>query len=120
MDVFGTYPDGPPVLSVENDIHALNLESFPSDDLARVDNVLVYALFASKGRWHSWKAINLDGVGQLACTYEEGVQIARLVNDKSRVTRAEPTRLQCAALAQLLVLEFPNVFCEQERCITEQ
>src|SRR5882762_390849 len=43
-----SYPDGPAVTPVERWVYELDQETFPSDDYARIDDVVVYCLFASK------------------------------------------------------------------------
>jgi hypothetical protein len=45
-----SYPDGPPVTPVERWVSRLDQleETFPSDDYARIDDIVVYCLFASK------------------------------------------------------------------------
>ncbi|KAG5651009.1 hypothetical protein H0H81_010245 [Sphagnurus paluster] len=43
-----SYPDGPPASDYERFIAKLNLESFPSDIYARVDDVVVYSMFTAK------------------------------------------------------------------------
>lgn len=43
-----SYPDGPPASEFERFIAKLNLQSFPSDVYARVDDIVVYSLFTGK------------------------------------------------------------------------
>ncbi|KAG5649370.1 hypothetical protein H0H81_004258, partial [Sphagnurus paluster] len=43
-----SYPDGPPESDFERFVARLNLESFPSDTYARIDDILVYSLFTAK------------------------------------------------------------------------
>jgi hypothetical protein len=120
LEPLGTYPDGPPTIKVEKEVHALNLESFSSDILARVDALLVFSFFASKRKTRSKNAIFLDTVGPLECSIEQGQQISRLLNDKSCVSRTLPTRAQCVVLAERLLGSFPTIFHQHERRAIEQ
>ncbi|PPQ87402.1 hypothetical protein CVT25_007991 [Psilocybe cyanescens] len=43
-----TFPDGPARTHVEQWVSLLNQEAFLSDDLARVDDILVHCIFATK------------------------------------------------------------------------
>lgn len=115
----GTYPDGPPVSALERAVHKLNRESFRSNVLAYVDNILVRALFTSKKRYHSSKAMELSMVGTLGCLPSECTDMARLING-GIVDRQDPSPEQCRQAAQRLQEAFPHVFGEEHRRPLEQ
>lgn len=50
------YPDGPPSGGLEVVLARLNLEAFPAAEYARVDDLLVYSLFATKSHPNSYRA----------------------------------------------------------------
>ena len=52
-----SYPDGPPSSDIERWIAKLDLQSFPSHDYARIDDILVYSLFGSKRCFKYYRAL---------------------------------------------------------------
>jgi hypothetical protein len=52
-----SYPDGQPCNDIENLVAQLDLETFPITSYARVDDILVYSLFASKRHPDGFRAL---------------------------------------------------------------
>ena len=52
-----SYPDGPPTSDIERWVSKLDLQSFPSQDYARIDDILVYALFGIKRSSRHYRAL---------------------------------------------------------------
>lgn len=51
------YPDAPPCTEFERIVAKLDLEAFPSSNFARIDDVLTYALFATKRSPRNYRAL---------------------------------------------------------------
>jgi len=56
------YPDGPPSSDIEKWAAKLDLQSFPSHDYARIDDILVYSLFDSKRSFKYYRALSPSSV----------------------------------------------------------
>jgi len=52
-----SYPDGPPTSEIEKWVAKLDLQSFPSQDYARIDDILVYSLFGYKRPSKYYRAV---------------------------------------------------------------
>ena len=109
-----SYPDGAPVTEFENRIAILNQQAFPSALFAYMDDILVYALFASKRRQSSyrmWKPDTAFQEGQLPISKEDGLKIRHIYGAYAGAI---------ANAAQALVTELPNVFNEENMPILQQ
>lgn len=51
------YPDAPPSTEFERIVARLDLEAFPSSNFARIDDILTYALFATKRSPRNYRAL---------------------------------------------------------------
>lgn len=104
------YPDGKPGDEIERAMHEFNLQSFPESDTAIVDAILVTALYSSKNRWHSRKAMDLETIVQAACTAEEVLSIARFLNNQQSLDKNTPTSEGALVLARNLCQMWPAIF----------
>jgi len=63
LDSTSFFPDGEPTNEIEHIFQALNLKAFPCSSYARVDDILVCALFSTKHRPYSYRALQLEAAG---------------------------------------------------------
>lgn len=69
------YPDGRACNDIERLISRLDLQSFPAAPYARVDDIIVYALFASKRHPNGYRSLRpATAMGNVGCA-------ARIVTD---------------------------------------
>ncbi|KAJ6453456.1 hypothetical protein C8R47DRAFT_997662, partial [Mycena vitilis] len=66
-----TYPDGKPDTPFEKMIQLLNNQSFNSSRLAHVDDLVVYAMFATKARPESYRALKPETISGASMTIEQ-------------------------------------------------
>jgi hypothetical protein len=57
LDDYHSYPDGPPVTQFEKWVCKLDKQSFPLADFARIDDIVVAALFATKKNPNFYRAL---------------------------------------------------------------
>jgi hypothetical protein len=72
------YPDSPPMTDREKRFHELNLQAFPIEPYLKVDDALVFSLFATKRRPNSYRRFNptaISGVRNIDAA--EGIAIAK-------------------------------------------
>ena len=104
------YPDGEPTTDFERRIAALNHQAFHSSTFTKVDDILVYALFASKRRQRSYRACVpsttfYDAAAQIS--KEDGIKIRHIYGTHTSGARGlHSINDACRAL----ILELPNIF----------
>lgn len=108
-----SFPEGPPSNAIENIFHALNKEAFPSSSYARVDDILVHALFATKCRPHGYRALHPEPAGDsiigLQITDQDTINIAKIINSGIKL---EELQENCDAVAINILKNFPHLFHE--------
>ena len=105
------YPDGPPVTPVERWVSQLDQETFPSDDYARIDDIVVYCLFATKRSPRFYRALKptrpfledglpipIDTALDICRTY---LQLARSSSDSTFVA---------STVSKALSQKYPSIF----------
>ncbi|KAJ7085746.1 hypothetical protein B0H15DRAFT_846220 [Mycena belliarum] len=75
------YLDGKPDTPFEKIIQLLNHEAFPSSKLAYVGDLVVYAMFATKARPQSHRAIKADTISGASMTNDEAGILNRAMRD---------------------------------------
>lgn len=106
-----SYPDGPPITPVERWISRLDQETFPSDDYARIDDIVVYCLFASKRSPRFYRALKPtrafleDG---LPIPIDVALDICRAYLQLAR-TSSDSTYI-ASAVSNTLSLKYPSIF----------
>ncbi|KAJ6531321.1 hypothetical protein B0H19DRAFT_475950 [Mycena capillaripes] len=90
-------------------IQLLNNQSFPSVRLAHVDDLVVYAMFATKARPESYRALKPETISGASMTLEQAYTFSRCV--KEHLTTPEnPTFPQCQEAAKDIILKLPELF----------
>jgi hypothetical protein len=118
-DSINLYPDGPPTHDVEVLIHKLNLQAFPSSSYARVDDILVYALFATKKRPHYYRALlPATASDHRDITDEEALSISNIV--RKEVSHDNPSREECELAAFEISCRHHQLLLEEDLPIVEQ
>ncbi|KAJ7096476.1 hypothetical protein C8R43DRAFT_263365 [Mycena crocata] len=107
-----SYPDGKPDTPFEKMIQLLNNQSFPASRLALVDDMVVYAMFATKSRPESYRAIKPDAISGATISVEEAGIINRTVG--KHVDADKPDFPSCQAAAKEIMAELPYIF--EEKC----
>lgn len=119
-EIIRTYPDGEPTTYFERKIAALNHQSFHSSTFTKVDDVLVYALFASKRRQRSYRACVPDTAFYDATTLiseEDGIKIRHIYGTHTSDARGlDGINEAC----QILIQEFPNIFDQNSLPVLQQ
>ena len=118
-----SYPEGAPKNDFESTIALLNQQSFPANIYAHIDDILVYALFATKRRSHSYRAFHPTPALQQATTQplsaDDGIRILQTYRQHVPETlRGQRQAIQNAVEA--LIKQFPSVFLEEHHSVTEQ
>lgn len=118
-DLISLYPDGPPIHDVEITIHDLNMQGFSSSSYARVDDILVYALFATKHRAHCYKALlPATASEQRSVTDKEALSIANIVRQK--ISHSNPSKAECDLAALEISQSHQELLEEGDLPIIEQ
>jgi hypothetical protein len=119
QDIGIGYPDLPPSSAFESMVAALNRQSFPAIPYARVDDMVVYGLFATKRRDTWSRSLNPLPVGTLRrITRLEGIEMRHICKD--RISKSQPTAEECHTTAHILSQQFPHLFEELDASIVEQ
>jgi hypothetical protein len=119
MDSMSLFPEGPPANDLEVLIHSLNLQAFPSSAYARVDDILVYALFSTKRSPNYYRALLPATAGDgIDITRDEAISISNIV--RAEVSHDEPTKEQCQVAASKISKIHRNILLEQDVPIFEQ
>ena len=106
-----SYPDGPPISDIEKWVSKLDLQSFPSQDYARIDDILVYALFGSKRSFKNYRALLPRRVfleGSSPVSNEIGIDICNIYLAHGRNDADSPTI--SSAVSQLLAQKYTSIF----------
>ena len=114
------YPEGKPTTDFERRIAALNLQAFPSSTFAEVDDILVYALFASKRRQRSYRACEPDTAFYDAAariSKEDGITIRRIYGIHTDGGRGVAGINDAC---QALILELPTLFRQETLSLLQQ
>jgi hypothetical protein len=118
-----SYPDGEPVTEFENLVARLNSQSFPSLEYGRIDDIVVYALFASKKNFSYYRRLEpasaLDdpsptpanpGISSRpGLTNEQAITFCRLYNDNLPVHKRSSEE-SIASVARLICSSLPDIF----------
>ncbi|KAJ7721569.1 hypothetical protein DFH07DRAFT_857787 [Mycena maculata] len=107
-----SYPDGKPDSPFEKMVALLNGQAFPSARLAHLDDLVVYAMFATKARPKSYRAIKPDTMSDATMTVDE----AGLFNGSVRLhveKGTEPTFPKCQEAAKEVMSKLPHLFDEK-------
>ncbi|KAJ6597265.1 hypothetical protein DFH09DRAFT_904386 [Mycena vulgaris] len=102
-----SYPDGKPDNPFEKMIQLLNNQAFSSKRLAHIDDLVVYAMFATKARPESYRAIKPETISGATMTVEEAGLFNRTVRDH---VDTDPTFAKCQEAAKEVILKLPNLF----------
>ena len=106
-----SYPDGPPVSELEKWVSKLDLQSFPSQDYARINNILVYALFGSKRSCKNYRALLPSRAfleNSPSVSNEIGLEICNLYLSHVRHNTNSPSI--SSAVSQLLTHKYLSIF----------
>lgn len=113
------FPDGDPHSDFEALIHTLNLEAFPSSEYARVDDILVSALFETKRRPRYYRALLPATAGDSKdITKEEAIDISNII--RGEISHDHPTQDQCEAAAVKIMRNHDKHFVEEDLGIIKQ
>lgn len=114
------YPEGPPTTSIEKAIHMLNLQAFSWTTYATVDDIIVYAFFASKRKKHHYRALNLacsSGSHQHGLSVSDGIAIEHACE---AVNKNELTFEDCQKVADTILHDFSHIFpCESAHILSQ-
>ena|ERR1700760_42079 len=120
IPLVSAYPDMAPATDFERKIAFLNGQSFPSSLFSEVDDILVYALFASKKRQRSYRACIPDtafNASKLSISNEQGITIRHIYG---RHTQGPNGIAGVSIACQALVTELPSIFKEDGIPIVQQ
>jgi hypothetical protein len=112
------YPDSGPRTDRELVIHQLNLQAFPMAPYSKVDDALVFSLFATKRRPRSYRRFDPTAItGVRNITAAEGIAIAKVCFEG--ISQVNPTLESCHNVSVELQALYPHVF-EGETTIMDQ
>ena len=106
------YPDTEPATDFERKIAILNRQSYPSALFAEVDDIIVYALFASKRRQISYRACVPDtafSINNRTISEEQGIMIRHIYRDH---TQGDSGITGIPMACQALISELPTIFTQ--------
>ncbi|KAJ7438481.1 hypothetical protein FB451DRAFT_956035, partial [Mycena latifolia] len=103
-----SYPDGKPDTPFEKMVQLLNNQAFPSARLGHVDDLVVYAMFATKARPKSYRAIKPDTISAASMSVEEAGIFNKTV--KEHVPYDKPTFAACQEAAKEIITKLPDLF----------
>jgi hypothetical protein len=113
------FPEEPPSNDFECLLHHLNQQAFPSLSYARVDDLIVFALFATKRCSGHYRALVPATSGRgVEITMGDAISIANIV--RLGISRDAPTRDECQMTAMELQRVHHNIFIESDLIILEQ
>jgi hypothetical protein len=113
------FPEGPPMDGIERILQDLNLQAFPSLSYARVDDILVHALFATKRRPFGYRALHPETAGgSTGLTDNDAMGISNII--VSEIQHGHPTKEECKAAAMAIWFKFDKFFLEEDLPIIEQ
>jgi hypothetical protein len=118
-DIATGYPEDSPSSPFEKLVARLNRQAFPEASYSRVDDILVYSLFATKRRDTWSRSLDPTPVNSTReVTREEGVAIRHIC--KEHITTSSPTPDECHQASAVLVQQFPQFFSQVTMPIVEQ
>jgi len=106
-----SYPDGPPSSDIERWVAKLDLQSFPSHDYARIDDILVYSLFGSKRCFKYYRALLPSRVflqDSPSISNEIGVDICHIYLSHGRNSTNSPSI--SSTVSELLIDNYASLF----------
>jgi len=89
----------------------LNQQSFPSARLARIDDLVVYAMFATKARPTSYRALKPDTISGATMTADQGGLFNGCI--KMHVDPLNPSFATCQEAAKEVMAKLPELFGEK-------
>jgi hypothetical protein len=93
-DDISLFPDGPPMNELENRLSQLNLEAFPGSAYARVDDILIQALFRTKRDSKNYRALFPARAGEdTDLSNQEAIDMANIL--RKEISHDTPTMEQC-------------------------
>ncbi|KAJ7481256.1 hypothetical protein B0H11DRAFT_2024850 [Mycena galericulata] len=122
-----SYPDGKPDTPFEKMIQTMNNQAFPSAKLAHIDDLVVYAMFATKARPESYRAIKPDTISGASMTADEAGLFNGTVKQRTEsrylretelswyvdVDNSNPTFPACQEAAKAVISKLPHLFEEK-------
>jgi hypothetical protein len=113
------FPEGPPTDDFEHLIKELNSQSFPSSAYARVDDILVQALFRTKRNRQNYRALLPATAGDATdITDEEALAISNII--RKEISRDYPTAEECRLAALNIWVVYYKLLHEGDLTIIEQ
>ena len=106
-----SYPDGPPVTPVERWVSRLDQETFPGDDYARIDDIVVYCLFASKRSPRFYRALRPTRAfleDEVPIPIDTALDICRAYLQLAKTSSDSPS--VASAVSNFLTEKYPNIF----------
>lgn len=116
-----SYPEGKPVTAFEKRVAALDQQSFPAKMFARVDDILVYALFATKRRANGYRGIKPGRAfleEDALISKEDGIKIRQLYGEY--MGKGPEGSKGIADVCAALVENFPGIFSKEEMPVLKQ
>ena len=108
------FPDELPTDDLELTLQGLNSEAFPSSLYARVDDILVHSLFATKSRPHGYRALHPEAAGgDTGLTDEVAMAISKIISEE--ISHDHPTKEECSVAAMLIWTRHYELFPEQQQ-----
>lgn len=110
-DEYSSYPDGPPSTQLEEWVSELDKQSFPSADFARIDDIVVAALFASKRNPTFYRALlpaRAFSEEGLAVPNDVALDICNIYTPAAKSSTDSPT--VASNVTDLLVAKHPELF----------
>jgi tRNA U54 and U55 pseudouridine synthase Pus10 len=118
-DNISLFPDGPPMNELESTLSQLNSQAFPGTAYARVDDILVQALFRTKRDSKNYRALVPATAGNdTDISNEEAIDMANILRDE--ISQDTPTREQCRIAALHIWVVFHEHLHERDLNIMEQ
>lgn len=113
------FPEGPPSNTLEHHIHSLNLVAFESAHYARVDDIIVAALFATKRCPQYYRALLPDTAGNDGgISPEQGISMAKII--QSTISGTCPTKDECdVAAMKLCSMDHPTLTAEDLKIVEQ-
>ncbi|KAF8883681.1 hypothetical protein BD779DRAFT_817099 [Infundibulicybe gibba] len=120
-----SYPDGPANGPYEHAIKKLNSQSFGAEMYARVDDILVYSVFASKTRPRGYRALkprkafsDIEDQESLPCTPSQSIGICKIYNEVSHMDKTANTTW--ASARSKILAAYPELFDDKDAPILDQ
>ena len=116
-----SYPDGPAQSTFEKLVQRLDIQGFLSNDYARVDSAITRALFSTKRRSGSYRALVLeDALPETEASIPKTCALSISQICKSSISQASPTYKECQSTAISIQSSFPEIFSINDITILTQ